>query len=31
MRFMKEDDARKHGFEPRGQDAESGMDVGRDR
>ena len=25
MRFMKEDDARKHGFEPRGQDAESGM------
>ena len=25
MRFMKEDDARKHGFELRGQDAESGM------
>lgn len=26
MRFMKEDDARQHGFEPRGQDAESGME-----
>lgn len=25
MRFMEKDDARKHGFEPRGQDAESGM------
>ncbi|MCS3348269.1 MACPF domain-containing protein [Parabacteroides distasonis] len=26
MRFMKEDDARQHGFEPRGQDAQSGME-----
>ena len=25
MRFMKDDDARKHGFEPRGQDSQSGM------